>query len=229
MRENFEEGFEEKDQNWANASFACAHRVKFDLFLKYGLLFAAGDRHLVEFMPGEEYLQSPQMVEKWKYGLTTVSWRKQDLQNRLEKSKRLASGEEKMEEKPSGEEGILLIKALCGLERVVSNVNVPNSAGQIGNLPAETTVETNALFWRDTIQPVYSGEIPQRVEGLLAPHVENQQLILQAALECDFELALKAFMQDPLVAGRLGREQGRELLSRMIKGSEKYLPSGWKI
>ena len=31
----------------------------------------------------------------------------------------------------------LLIKALCGLERVVSNVNIPNTGMQIGNLPAE--------------------------------------------------------------------------------------------
>ena len=50
--EHFEEGFEERDMNWANACFACSHRVKFDLFRRYGLIAAAGDRHLAEFMPG---------------------------------------------------------------------------------------------------------------------------------------------------------------------------------
>ena len=29
--EHFEEGFHERDMNWANSCFACAHRVKFDL------------------------------------------------------------------------------------------------------------------------------------------------------------------------------------------------------
>lgn len=39
-----------------NSTFACAHRVKFDLFRRYGLIAVAGDRHLAEFMPGNEYL-----------------------------------------------------------------------------------------------------------------------------------------------------------------------------
>ena len=46
----FEEGFEEgKDNNWMNSVFACAHRVKFDLFRRDGAIAAAGDRHLAEF------------------------------------------------------------------------------------------------------------------------------------------------------------------------------------
>lgn len=53
--------------------------------------------------------------------MTTVEWRKKDLKECLEKSNRLLHGEE----------GILLIKALCGLERVVSNVNIPNTALQM--------------------------------------------------------------------------------------------------
>ena len=38
---HFEEGFHERDGNWLNASFACKHRVKFDLFRRYGLIAAA--------------------------------------------------------------------------------------------------------------------------------------------------------------------------------------------
>lgn len=106
-----------------NSTFSCAHRVKFDLFKKYGWIAAAGDRHLAEFMP-PIYLKDPETVASWKFGLTTVAWRKEDLKKRLEKSKKLVSGEEKVELIPSGEEGILLIKALCGLTRMISNVNI---------------------------------------------------------------------------------------------------------
>ena len=35
-----------KDDNWMNNSFDCSHKVKFDLFLRYGNIAAAGDRHL---------------------------------------------------------------------------------------------------------------------------------------------------------------------------------------
>lgn len=229
IAENFAEGYHERDTNWANNSFACAHRVKFDLFNKYGLIAAAGDRHLAEFMPGDGYLNSPETVADWKFGLTTVDWRKEDLKNRLEKSHKLLTGKEEVELKPTGEEGILLIKALCGLERVVSNVNIPNNALQIANLPADAVVETNAVFERDAIRPVAAGEIPENVKVLVMPHIENHETTLKAALNCDKELVVKAFMNDPLVKGKKCTEkQVRDLVDDMIQGSLKYLPEGWK-
>ena len=229
IQNHFEEGYEERDTNWANASFACAHRVKFDLFNRYGLIAAAGDRHLAEFMPGNEYLNDPETVASWKFGLTTVDWRKADLQNRLAKSHRLLAGEEEVELKPTGEEGILLIKALCGLGRVVSNVNVPNTALQIPNLPAEAVVETNALFERDAIRPVMAGSLPEEVRQLILPHVRNHERILKAALTCDRELVVQAFLDDPLVKGKGCSERDvRLLIDDMIEGTKRYLPEGWK-
>ena len=225
---HFEEGFEERDRNWANDSFACAHRVKFDLFRRYGLIAAAGDRHLAEFMPGNEYLESPETVKSWKFGLTTVDWRKENLKERLEKSRRLLSGEEDVELTPTGEEGILLIKALCGLARLVSNVNIPNTAGQIPNLPREAVVETNALFERDAIRPIQAGALPEAVRALVMPHVENHERILKAALTGDRALVLEAFMADPLVKGKgCTKEQVKALIDGMLEGTRAYLPKMW--
>lgn len=229
IEEHYEEGYNELDKNWANSAFNCAHRVKFDLFKRYGFIAAAGDRHLAEFMPGDEYLNDPETVKSWKFGLTTVDWRKKDLKERLEKSDRLLHGEEEVELKPTGEEGILLIKALCGLERVVSNVNIPNTALQIPNLPASAVVETNAVFERDAIRPVAAGKIPENVRTLIMPHVENHETTLKAALTCDKELVVQAFLNDPLVKGKkCTEEQVRELVDDMLQGTLKYLPEGWK-
>ena len=227
INEHFEEGYNEPDKNWANSCFDCAHRVKFDLFRRYGAIAAAGDRHLAEFMPGDTYLMDPETVKSWKFGLTSVDWRKGDLERRLARSARLVSGEEQVTLKPTGEEGILLIKALCGIGRLVSNVNVPNYAGQIPNVSRDTVVETNAVFSYNAINPMYAGEAPAPVLGLLAPHIENQRDILDAALTCDFDLALTAFMRDPLVAGRITREEGAALLRDMIDNTAAYLPDGW--
>lgn len=225
---HYEEGYQEPDKNWANSTFECAHRVKFDLFKRYGLIAAAGDRHLAEFMPGGEYLKDSETVTSWKFGLTTVDWRKADLQKRLDKSHRLASGEEEIELKPSGEEGILLIKALCGLDRVVSNVNIPNTGLQIPNLPATAVVETNAVFSRDSIKPLIAGEIPSDVLALITPHVENHELVLQAALTCDKEPVYQAFLNDPLVKGRASEAEVKALVDDMIANTLTYLPEGWK-
>ncbi len=228
IEEHFEEGYNEHDKNWANTSFDCAHKVKFDLFNRYGLIAAAGDRHLAEFMPGEEYLKNPETVKSWKFGLTTVDWRKGDLSFRLEKSKRLLEGEEAIELKPTGEEGVLLIKSLCGLGQVISNVNIPNTQLQIPNLPADAIVETNAVFSRDSIQPIIAGEIPENIKELIMPHINNHERTLKAALTCDKTLVYEAFLNDPLVKGRSSEEAIKVLVDDMIDNTMQYLPKGWR-
>lgn len=226
--ENFEEGYAEPDTNWANVAFECFHKVKFDLFNNYGLIAAAGDRHLAEFMPGNEYLKSPEVVKSWKFGLTPVAWRKEELQERLEKSKRLVSGKEQVEMMPSGEEGILLIKALCGLERVISNVNIPNTSKQITNLSEMAVVETNALFERDSIRPIIAGSIPENILDLIKPHLENHEYTIEAAMTCNKELVVKAFLNDPLVKEKVTEEECRQLVDDMIRNTLNYLPDRWK-
>lgn len=225
---HYEEGYNEHDKNWANTSFDCAHKVKFDLFKRFGLIAAAGDRHLAEFMPGEEYLKNPETVKSWKFGLTTVDWRKGDLSFRLEKSKRLLNREEEIELKPTGEEGVLLIKSLCGLGQVISNVNIPNTLLQIPNLPAEAIVETNAVFSRDSIQPIIAGEIPENIKELIMPHINNHEKTLKAALTYDRTLVYEAFLNDPLVKGRSSEEAIKLLVQDMIDNTLSYLPKGWK-
>lgn len=219
IEKHFEEGIVGEGKNWMNDTFSCAHRVKMDLFNRYGLIAAAGDRHLAEFMPGEEYLKDPRCVKFWKFGLTNVEWRKNDLKKRLEESRELLEGKKEIELKETGEEGISLIKALCGLGRVISNVNIPNKAGQIANLPEGAIVETNALFERDMIRPVFAGAVPERVKELLMPHIENHERVMKVVLggNKDVELVTEAFMEDPLVKGRAGRDEIRQLVEDMME------------
>lgn len=225
----YEDGFDEPDRNWANSSFACAHRVKFDLFRRYGCIAAAGDRHLAEFMPGDEYLRDPDTVRSWKFGLTSVQWRKEDQRRRREKSRAMAAGEREVDMEPSGEEGVQLMKALAGLDRRVSNVNLPN-AGQIPNLPLGAVVETNAVFSRDSVQPVLAGPLPQALYRLTLPHVENAAWILEAAFRYDRELVVRSFLADPNFKAKCGGvEETRRLVDDMIAGTSNYLPEGWKV
>lgn len=226
-----EEGAEDGgDKNWMNSSFDSAERVKMDLFRRYGWIAAAGDRHLAEFMPGDEYLKDPETVEAWKFHLTSVDWRKQDLEERLARSRRLLAGEEEMNLEPSGEEGILLIKALCGLTRVISNVNLPNTALQIPNLPAGAVVETNAVFERDHIHPIYAGPLKEEVRELILPHVQIHELTLKAALYCNRGMVYDAFRLDPNFRAKCGDEEKlRKLADDMIHNTRKYLPEGWQI
>ncbi len=221
----FETGYDDGgDDNWMNNHFRCAHRVKFDLFRRYGAIAAAGDRHLAEFT-APLYTRDPETVREWKFQLTSVDWRVKDLGDRLARSDRMISGEEALSLKPSGEEGHLLLKALLGLGDVVSNVNVPNR-GQVPDLPLGSVVETNALFGLDRIEPVCAGPMPDGLAPLVARHVLNQENTLRAALTCDRKLGLATFMNDPQLGG-VRMEDGQKLFDDMLENQRRYLPEGW--
>jgi len=230
VEKNYEKGYGEKNAHWANKCFSSNHRVKFDLFKRYGYIAAAGDRHLAEFMSGDEYLNNPQSVDYWGFALTTVQWRKEDLAKRMAKSLRLAKDKDEIKLEPSGEEGILLIKALCGIESIVSNVNIPNTHAQISNLPRTAIVETNAVFSRDSIRPIHAGALPEQIKDLTMPHIENLSSIFEASQTFDKELVVKAFQNDPLIRGKNCTESDvRLLVNDMIKETLKYLPSDFGV
>ena len=221
----YEDGFNEgADDNWMNNHFKCAHRVKFDLFRRYGAIAAAGDRHLAEFT-APWYTRDPETVHEWKFQLTTVDWRVKDLGDRLKRSDDLISGAEALKLVPSGEEGHLLLKAVIGLGDLVSNVNIPNR-GQIPNLPLGSVVETNALFGLNRIEPVFAGPLPANILPLVARHVYNQENTLTAALTCDRKLGFTTFMNDPQLAGVTAKD-GQKLFDDMLENQRAYLPKGW--
>lgn len=211
-----ETGFEGKgDDNWLNSFFESCERVKFDLFLRYGLIAAAGDRHLAEFCPSEWYLKDPDTVSEWKFTLTPVSFRIKQREELKEKSRFFREGKEDMVPEDSGEEGIKQIKALLGLGNLVTNVNVPN-VGQMPDLPLGAVVETNAFFSRDTLQPVMTEGMPNAIRSITLKHVLNQDGILDAAIERDLGKAFKVFLNDIQVMN-LSRKDAEKLFKTMTE------------
>ena len=201
--------------------FRNTHRVKFDLFKRYGLIAAAGDRHLVEFLPGPWYLKDRETVAFWKFPLIHVQSRMDDLEKRLARSKRLVNDEEPFELKASGEEGVRQIKALLGLGDLITNVNLPNR-GQAPDLPEGAVVETNAVFSKDSVRPVLAGTLPVPVRNLVMRQVFNQETVVEAGFERDKELAFQAFVNDPLV--NIDLKDAKALFDEMLENTKAYLP-----
>ncbi len=219
---HYEEGFEKSGHNnWANNSFASAARVRFDLFRRYGYIAAAGDRHLAEFCDREEYLESPECVKKWKFGLTTVAWRKEDLKKRRERSERLFSGEEEWKITDTGEEGVSQMRALLGLTRLVTNVNLPNR-GQIANLPLGSIVETNAVFSADGVHPVQAGKLPESIYKKVFTVSRENDRTVEVAFDGNLDFALEVFSEGHLLK-HLSEEQKQKLFAEMYEGTKKYL------
>jgi alpha-galactosidase len=197
--------------------------VKFSLFQHFGILAAAGDRHLVEFLPG--FIQSPETLFQWGIIRTPVSWRIERWKNAPQKTRDLMSERAPLELKSSGEEGIGQIKALVGLGNMVTNVNLQNQ-GQIANLPLDVVVETNAHLSCDEARPLSAGSLPAGLAPLIARHCANQELIIESALTQDKHLAFQAFFSDP--SNPLPIDRAWELFNQMLQTSCDYLP-GWNF
>lgn len=208
------------DDNWYNASFWTHENVKMDLFNKFGYIAAAGDRHLAEFCEGKWYLESPEQVKDMKFELTLVSNRKKELKERIEKSKKLLSGELEVEIKKTGEEGVNQMRALLGLCDLVTNVNIPNK-GQIPNLPLGAVVETNAIFRDNSLEPVLAGNIPKEIYPLISRICQEQELVSDGIAERDLEKIFIAFANDPLVTCTMS--DARKLFDEMCQNTKEYL------
>ncbi len=213
------EGYQDKDGNWMNNVFASANRVKMDLFRRFGIIAAAGDRHLAEFCPSSWYLQNPSLVEKWMFSLTSVDFRIEKRAGLRKKREAYLNGTESMEISDSGEEGIRIMKALLGLGDLITNVNLPN-VGQCPDFTHGPVVETNALFRRDSIQPVFAGHMPKAISLMCSKHIYAQQGIVEASLERDLHKAKNIFAND-LRVSELSPDAAEALFDEMAR---KTLP-----
>ena len=177
-----------------NDWFHSTDQVKFNLFKRFGILAAAGDRHLVEFLPG--FIRSPETLFKWGVIRTPVSWRIERWTTAPHKTRDLMNGVTPLVLELSGEEGVGMIKALLGLGDLVTNVNLEN-IGQVSNMPLHTVVETNAHFSHDSVVPLSAGALPAGIAPLINQHSANQELIIDAALTENIDPAFQAFFNDP--------------------------------
>ncbi len=222
----YEQGYCEhvgsQPQDFRDNPFRYGNKVKMDLFRRFGVLAAAGDRHLVEFLNNGWYIKDKADAESWLFHLTTVAYRKQDRLDKIAQSQRIADGEEQIDVSHSDEEVVELMKALLGLiPPKVSNANVVN-VGQMPQLPLGSVVETNCVFAHNSLKPVTSKPLPNDVNALVlrnAINIENTYYGIKAR---DLNRIFEAFINQPLCSS-LTVAQGKELFNKMLAATEAYL------
>ncbi len=215
-----------KKEAWLSNVFDCGNCIKFELFRRYGVIPAAGDRHLSEFMPQKWFLESPETaLEKWKFALTPVSWRRRDLKERLQETKDILSGKKIVKLGKSGEEGVKQLKALFGSDGFVTNINMPNK-GQMKGYPTGAIVETNGLFGLNGITPLLANPLPDEVNSLVLRHVYNQEAFIKAAFRKSIDKVFAVYVNDPQVSS-LDFSAAREMFDKMVANTEKYLKGYW--
>ena len=227
----YEEGYFEREGQdrfaFKTDPFAYGNKVKLDLYRKYGVLAAAGDRHLAEFMPNSWYLKDPATVKKWQFGLTTVDFRENQQAERIADSIEMAEGRRSFPVVKSNEEAVDLMKALLGFQTRVSNVNMPNR-GQMPQMPLGSIVETNCIFSNDQVKPVVSKTLPIAVANLVYRSCVNIDTTYEGIKERDLGKIYLAFANQPL-CNTLSMEQSGELFKEMCLNTREYLDEFFPI
>jgi alpha-galactosidase len=179
------------------APFQDRWQVKQALLETYGYLPAAGDRHVAEFFP---YFLTEETGAGEDYGvlLTTIEHRYDMLHASQAEVRATLESSEPPPLAHSPEESADIIAAMANGRPFRAIVNVPNR-GQIDNLPREAIVETLAEVGATGVNPLGVGALPGGVLNTVHPHVVNQELLVDAALTGDRQLALQALLGDPLV------------------------------
>ena len=225
MDKFYEEGYFEREGKsrfaFRDDPFAYGNKVKLDLYRKYGVLGAAGDRHLAEFMPGKWYLKDPETVKDWQFGLTTVDFREKQQAERIAETIDMAEGRKAFPVTKSTEEAVDLMKALLGFGTIVSNVNMPNM-GQMPQMPIGSIVETNCIFSNNQVKPVVSRELPSAVANLVYRNCVNIDTTYEGIKERDLGKLYAAFANQPL-CNHLTMEESWELFRQMCYNTREYL------
>lgn len=187
--------------------FHSQKKVAFDFFRNFNTLGAAGDRHLVEFVPW--YLRDENELHKMGVVRTPYEWRVKIAKEKIEKRKSAAE----INLEPSGEEGVKQIKSLLGFENLVTNINIPNQ-GQINWLPLGSIVETNACLSHNSIRPILASEPVPGIKSLISTIANVQALTLEAISRGDKDLLFQAMLLDPLTT--IPVDSARKMFDEMI-------------
>jgi len=120
----------------------------------------------------------------------------------------------------SGEGIAGLIGAIAHGRRQVHIVNVANQ-GAITNLPATAEVELEGVTDACGVRPIQTGEAPPVLKGLLEKRFVWHELVADAAVKGDRNLALQALLLDEMA---ILPEKAEAMLDELLLASRDLLP-----
>lgn len=164
-----------------------------------------GDRHIIEFFP---HAREPIVPQNMHYGL---QWRVDMIkQNKLDGE--LSENPHNLIEQANGKTDISIPKEgetspeAMG-EQIIVLLNGPDTThylttqnnGAVPNLPSWAAVELNAVIGQGGAHAVAVGELPAVAARWTLPHIYNNELIIEAAIEKSRKKAIQALANDHMV------------------------------
>lgn len=196
------------------------HRVKLELFERFGAFPAAGDRHLVEFFPGF-LTEASGWGERWGVKLTSMADR-QLWQDRYVAELDAYLVMPEIPIAPSGEMVAAIIDSRLRNKARLYPLNIAN-VGQCPDLPNDVVVEAMCTVDADGVHPDAPVYAPPLLGEYLRRVSASQELVVEAALSGDRQLAFEAMLADPL-ASRIDYDALWLMTNEMIDATAPWLP-----
>lgn len=196
--------------------------LSMDLFRAFGYCPVPGDTHLAEYLP---WTHDPASKPWERYALPLYDWEGNEMfrtfsHHRLTQMVKGKVSVDGLRSAPS--EGALeVIEAMAfNLNRYEEAVNVPNE-GAIPNLPPETIVEVPGLVSAVGVRGIQLDPLPAPIAELCRREAALVELVVEAGVTGDRELALQALLLDPMINDT---ERARVILADYLDAFAEYLP-----
>jgi alpha-galactosidase len=196
------------------------HRVKLELFRRFGALPAAGDRHLVEFFPNQ-LTETSDWGRRWGVERTTIEQRRAWNQRQIAALDDLLAASP-ITSGPSGEMVASIIDAHRRDRARVVPLNLANE-GQCPDVPDGAVVESMCRVDGSGVHPGHPVYAPPVLGEYLRRVSASQEMTVEAALSGDRDLVFQAMLADPL-ASRVDFDTLRRLTDSMIDATAQWLP-----
>lgn len=196
--------------------------LSMELFRIFGYCPVPGDTHLCEYLPWTHDAES----RPWeRYQLRLYDWTGNEAFREFSHYTLAQMAAGKMDvagmRDAHSEGAVELIEALSGLQPFYDQaVNVPNG-GAIPNLPVETIVELPAYVDGAGVHPLSLPPLPPPIAELCRREAALVEVVVEAGVTGDRDLALQALLLDPMV-NDIGRAQA--ILDDYLTQFADYLP-----
>ncbi len=207
--------------------FVDNQQVMWELFRRFDMVPAGGDRHLVEyatwFLNGGKEGLNRWGVKRTDSDYRAKHWNPAESEQTTDVEAWM-NGEKAFEITESRERFADMLEALHGGEPCVANVNMPN-VGQVQGIEEGAVVETNAYVRGDDVVPMTAGGFPRPLESLIDGHVDTVETVIEASRTGDVDAAFRGFLIDPQVR-TLQTEAARDMFAELVGELADYL-QGW--
>jgi len=116
-----------------------------------------------------------------------------------------------------------IIEAMWGGLKKAFFINTFNN-GAVPNMPDDAFLEMLCDMSMDGPKPRFIGNAPIGLRGLWSQVLDSHQLSVEAAVSCDKNILLRAFLCDPLVSSI---EDSKAMIDELLAREKDALPEKW--